>query len=449
MPAIARRPRPWQVVAMTLTARIVALMLAAQLALAGAAAAVLVANAQRAVAAEVAASVHAARNLVVATLATLAGTVPGEGLTAALAERLVEPRHARIAVYDGASGRTLGPGTAAPRPDPAPAWFARLVAPQGQATELPVVENRRVRGVVVIAGDPAAGTAEAWHDARALAALIGLGAAAQLVLTAAILRGGLRPLARLSDVVRRLSRGELATRAGPVSTPDLAPLAADLDRLGAALAAAHADRARLSRQVVGRGDQERKAIARDLHDEYGPCLFALRVEAQAIRDRSPDPAAREHAGNILAIADEIRRVNTALLSGLRPMAVGQLPLATVLSDMIDDLSRRHPAIRWTLTLPPDLPEPDEATALTLYRILQEGTTNALRHSDATAVTASVSHDAGGWSVTLSDDGRGLGGAPEGNGLSGMRERVALLGGSFGMRDSARGVTLHATLPPES
>ena len=68
MPAIARRPRPWQVVTMTLTARIVALMLAAQLALAGAAAAVLVANAQRAVAAEVAASVHAARNLVVATL---------------------------------------------------------------------------------------------------------------------------------------------------------------------------------------------------------------------------------------------------------------------------------------------------------------------------------------------------------------------------------------------
>ena len=131
------------------------------------------------------------------------------------------------------------------------------------------------------------------------------------------------------------------------------------------------------------------------------------------------------------------------------MAVGQLPLATVLSDMIDDLSRRHPAIRWTLTLPPDLPEPDEATALTLYRILQEGTTNALRHSGATAVTASVSHDAGGWSVTLSDDGRGLGGVPEGNGLSGMRERVALLGGSFGMRDSARGVTLHATLPPES
>ena len=282
-----------------------------------------------------------------------------------------------------------------------------------------------------------------------LAALIGLGAAAQLVLTAAILRGGLRPLARLSDVVRRLSRGELATRAGPVSTPDLAPLAADLDRLGAALAAAHADRARLSRQVVGRGDQERQAIARDLHDEYGPCLFALRVEAQAIRDRSPDPAACDHAGNILAIADEIRRVNTALLSGLRPMAVGQLPLATVLSDMIDDLSRRHPAIRWTLTLPPDLPEPDEATALTLYRILQEGTTNALRHSGATAVTASVSRDAAGWSVTLSDDGRGLGGAPEGNGLSGMRERVALLGGSFGMRDSARGVTLHATLPPES
>lgn len=432
---------------MSLTARIVALVLAAQLALFGAAAGVLVLNARASVAAEIDASVHAARNLVLTTLATLIGTVPGPDLPAALAERLVEPRHARIAVYDLLSGRTLHPGTRVARPDPAPGWFARLLAPQVQTTQLPIAENRRVHGMAMISADPATNTAEIWRDARSLALLMGVAAMAQAVLTAAIMRGGLRPLKRLSLVLNRLSHGDLTARAGNVRTPDLTMLAADVDRLGAALTHAQTDRARLSRQVVGRGDQERKAIARDLHDEYGPCLFALRVEAQAIRDRAADPAMRDHAENILTIADEIRRVNTALLSGLRPMAVGQLPFATVLSDMFADLAQRHDAVRWTLDLPAHLPEPDEATALTIYRILQEGTTNSLRHAGAARICARVTHDPGrGWTVVLSDDGRGLGGAPEGNGLSGMRERVALLGGSFDVQSGPGGVTVHATLP---
>ncbi|HRO14720.1 MAG TPA: histidine kinase, partial [Paracoccus sp. (in: a-proteobacteria)] len=252
--------------------------------------------------------------------------------------------------------------------------------------------------------------------------------------------------ARLSGVLGRLAHGNLTARAGPVAVPDLAPLAADVDRLAAALTAAQADRARLSRQVVERGDQERKAIARDLHDEYGPCLFALRVEAAAIRDAAADVRLRGHAENILAIADEIRRVNTALLSGLRPMAVGQLPLAAVLRDLFDDLAARHEGIDWSLEIAPDLPEPDEAAALTLYRILQEGTTNILRHSGARRAAARVGTGPQGWTVSLSDDGAGLGDAVEGNGLSGMRERVALLGGTFAVQSGTWGVTLSATLP---
>lgn len=433
---------------MTLTLRILALVLVVQLALVGGLSVLLAANAREAVAAEVEASKRAARELVVTTIATLIDAVPAHQLTAALADRLVQPRHARIMVYDLATGHMLVPATHAPPPEPAPEWFARLLAPRFQSTQLPVVENLHLRGHVVISADAGAEIAEIWEDARALALLLALAGLAQLALVPVILRGGLRPLARVSAVLNRLAHGDTEARIGRVGTPDLGPLAADVDRLGAALAAAQADRARLSRQVVERGDQERKAVARDLHDEYGPCLFALRVEAAAIRDASADPGLRDRAGNILAIADQIRQVNTALLSGLRPMAVGQLPLATVLSDMIEDLAQRHEGIAWSLDIAPGLPEPDEAVALTIYRILQEGTTNSLRHAGATRVAASVAHGPGGWQVSLSDDGQGLGGAAEGNGLSGMRERVALLGGSFEVRDGPEGVTLCATLPPE-
>lgn len=71
-----------------------------------------------------------------------------------------------------------------------------------------------------------------------------------------------------------------------------------------------------------RSDEERKAIARDLHDEYGPSLFALRAEAAALRDRSTNAMTRAQAEIILAIAAAIQRVNAALLANLRPMSIG-------------------------------------------------------------------------------------------------------------------------------
>lgn len=431
---------------MTLTARILALVVIVQLALGGALGAVLARNARASVASEVAASVQAGRALVLASVATLIDSVPGEGLVAALAERLVQPRHAQILLYDASTGRTLVPRSSTSAPDPAPRWFAAALTPPAHAVRLPLAENRHIRGLAMISADPRAEIADIWADARMLAAALALAGVLQAVLTWALLRRGLRPLARLSATLGRLAQGDLSARAGPVAVPDLAPLATDVDRLATALTAAQADRARLSRQVVERGDQERKAIARDLHDEYGPCLFTLRVEAAAIRDAATDARLRGHAENILTIADEIRRVNTALLSGLRPMAVGQLPLAAVLGDLFDDLAARHDRVAWDLDIAPGLPEPDEATALTIYRILQEGTTNILRHSGARRAAARIGIGRQGWTVSLSDDGAGLGDAAEGNGLSGMRERVAALGGIFAVQSGTRGVTLTATLP---
>ncbi|MDO5619984.1 MAG: histidine kinase [Paracoccus sp. (in: a-proteobacteria)] len=244
-----------------------------------------------------------------------------------------------------------------------------------------------------------------------------------------------------------LTRGDLSARIGPVAVPDLATLAAQADRLGDTLQQAQADRARLSRQVVTRGDEERKAIARDLHDEFGPCLFALRVEADALRQGFDNPAIRTHAETLAAIADQIGRVNRTLLDGLRPMAVGQLPLATVLADYIADLTRRFPDMRFDLDLPPGLPEPDEATALTLFRILQEGTPNALRHSGASRVSVTLRRDPADWRITIADDGRSIPDtARPGTGLSGMRERVLLLGGALHIGRAKVGTEIRASLP---
>lgn len=431
---------------LSLTTRILVLVLAVQLALVALLVAGGIDRLRRDIATETRMANATARDLVLATIGTMQGAVPADRLMALLPERLTEPRHARIGVLDALDGSLRQPRGPADPDQTVPLRFARLVAPEPQETRLPVVIDGRPRGYVLITADPAELIARAWRDITALLALALLATALQAALIALALRRALRPVGVIGARLADLTRGDLGSRIGPLSEPDLAPLAHHVDRLTDRLEQASTDRQRLQHQIVARADAERKAIARDLHDEMGPCLFALRVEADALRN-APDPATAQSAAQIGAIAQEITRINRALLGGLRPMAIGQLPLATVLRDYVDDLARRFPETRFALDVAAGLPEPDEATALTLFRILQEGSTNALRHAGARDIHARIWTDPAHYRIRLSDDGSGIApGQREGTGLTGMRERVTLVGGDLRLSSDAGGTTVEASLP---
>ncbi|MEO1910874.1 MAG: histidine kinase [Paracoccus sp. (in: a-proteobacteria)] len=390
---------------------------------------------------------QAARHLVLATIGTMQGAVPPDRIMALLPERLSEPPNARIAVLDARTGTPRRPAGVIDRPDGAPGWFRDLVAPQVTESRLPVVIAGRPQGMVVISGDPSRQIAVAWRDMRDLMALVLAMAALQGALVWWAVRQALRPVTALGTRLSEMTRGQLDDRIGTLRQPDLAPLARHVDQLADTLAQARLDRQRLQHQIVSRADAERKAIARDLHDEMGPCLFGLRVEADALATAAPDAATAGAARQIAAIADQIARLNRNLLNDLRPMAVGQLPLATVLGDFVDDLARRMPDIRFRLEIAAGLPEPDEATALTLFRIVQEGTTNVLRHAGARQVAIRLWTDPAHWRMILTDDGVGLGpDHREGTGLTGMRERITLLGGTLCIGAEGRGTQLQASLP---
>ncbi|WEF24892.1 ATP-binding protein [Paracoccus sp. S3-43] len=432
---------------LTLTQRIFLVILAVQAALFAALAVASLEGARRDIATETRLAVETARALVLATIGTMQGAVPPDRIMQLLPERLVVPRHVTLGtvdILDGVVRRARAPVQAQA---PAPPWFASLVAPDLLETRLPVVLEGRPRGYVFIATDPGAEIALAWRDLSAFLGLAAMAAVAQGLLILWATRQALRPVAAIASRLGDLRRGDLTARVGPVAQRDLAPIAAGVDDLAQALGQAQADRARLQRRVVTRGDEERKAVARDLHDEMGPCLFGLRVEADALRKAAPTPAVEAHAQAIADIAEEIARVNRALLGDLRPAAIGQLPRAAVLGDYLADLERRFPDLDIGLDLAPGLPEPDEATALTLFRIVQEGTTNALRHAAASRVTVRLWADPAHWRVVLADDGRGMApDAREGTGLTGMRERITLLGGDLTLSSGSGGTTIGASLP---
>ncbi|WP_207470039.1 hypothetical protein, partial [Paracoccus fontiphilus] len=221
---------------LSLTQRILLVILAVQLALFGALAAASLESVRRDVATETRLAVETARALVLATVGTMHGAVPPDRIMRLLPERLVVPRHVTLGTVDVLDGVVRrAPAPAAARP-PAPRWFAALVAPDLLETRLPVVLGGRPRGYVFIATDPGEEIALAWRNLSAFLGMAALAALAQAALILWATRGALRPVAAIASRLADLRRGDLKARVGPVAQRDLAPIAAGVDDLAQALA---------------------------------------------------------------------------------------------------------------------------------------------------------------------------------------------------------------------
>ncbi|KMK65538.1 histidine kinase [Puniceibacterium sp. IMCC21224] len=417
---------------------------------------VLVFNARDAVDLEVTSGAQSARALVIATLgAAMRDTAPADVLPR-LADILVAPRHVDLALIDARRGvlplPEIGDRT---QPDTAPDWFRRLVMPTLRETRIPVQANGVVYGYVSMTTAPDDEIAEVWQDVTSLFWIVALTALLSAVMLAVLVHRSLRPLDDLRMALRRLREGDLTARLGHRGSADLEPILAGFDALSESLQIAESDRAVLNRRIVELGDAERRAIAMELHDEFGPCLFGLRVKASGIARAARadgNAALAAEADVILSIVAQIQASNTRLLTTLRPMAIGQLPLLEALRDLFDAFRKTHPAVDWHLDLPASLPETPEILDLTVYRFFQEGTTNALRHGNPQHIQLRIETDCTTLRLMLEDDGLGIPDShTEGRGLTSMRDRISAVGGQLMItRTDDGGTRLSVGLPlPQS
>ena len=214
-------------------------------------------------------------------------------------------------------------------------------------------------------------------------------------------------------------------------------------------------------------EEERRDIANELHDEAGPCLFGITANASSIQNlanQRPDKSSPEisrRVGEIMSITERLKLLNRALLKKLRPIPVGRTKLAELLEELIAGFRRRHPDAHIAVTFGRLAESYGEAVDLTLYRCIQEGITNAIRHGKAGTVsvdleTMQATRRNGGRRerakliLDLSDDGIGMPqSTPKGFGLTAMTERIRSLGGSC-MIESApkKGTRIHIEIPVE-
>ena len=213
-----------------------------------------------------------------------------------------------------------------------------------------------------------------------------------------------------------------------------------------------AENQRLALNYVDLREREHKALARDLHDELGQYVNAMKLDAVTLREAAAEqqPAIQAAAQAMITNLDRVYGVLRGLIGQLRPVGFDDLGMVAALEHFINEWRARLPAVSIELSTGDDLDPLDEIRGLVVYRLVQEAMTNMARHSAATQVRVGIHRaSAGRIDVVIADDGRGadLSVPRNGLGLIGMRERVAALGGELSLATApGQGFTIRASLP---
>lgn len=354
-------------------------------------------------------------------------------------------------------GQSEGLGKTPPR------WFASIVPIfLGSHAEVvrPVSPRAASAGTVVATPDAAAAISLAWEYVLNVIDVALLMAAAIALLASLAIAHALAPARAIVTALQRMARGQYRTRLPRFRSMELAMIGSAVGELGGRLEEATEQRAALTRRLIEIRGDERRALARELHDEFGQNLSAILAFADTIETASARENRDDRDDGIAQDARMISQATHHLMASLRdalkrlrnPLPE-ELGLEASLVNLVDSWrsqSAARPTIQ--LDLRGDLTDISGPAATTAYRVAQECLTNALRHGTAREISLRIERRAGednALLIRVEDDG---GGDAErvarsaGFGLTGIRERVTAAGGSLSILPARGGLSVAATIP---
>ncbi|HET7794339.1 MAG TPA: HAMP domain-containing protein [Rhizobacter sp.] len=344
----------------------------------------------------------------------------------------------------------------------APGWFDALVAPPLAVQSLDLPD-----GKLTVQANASRAVLDAWDEAIVLVLGAVLTLAALNLLVYWLVGRTVRPFGQIVGALNQVESGRFDVTLPPLPGAEAGTIGKAFNRMVGMLqdhieTERRAVRAELqlsesrdlARWVDQQIEQERHLIARELHDELGQSVTAMRSMALSIAQRmkTQDPQA-EAAARV--IAEESSRLYDAMhgiIPRLTPLVLDNFGLAEALADLVERTRRSHPGVQIDLHTETGEARLGSDAALALYRAAQEGLTNALRHGQARHIELSLRASADGVSLDVADDGAGLpadwANKKGHHGLRWLAERVQGLGGTFELKPAAaRGVLLSVRLPP--
>ena len=295
----------------------------------------------------------------------------------------------------------------------------------------------------------AAGLDLTLSDQRRQFLVLALSLVLTLVVNIWLLRRRFEPLERLLDTMERIDLSSPGRRveldeATAGATSDILRLSAAFNRM---LERVEGERRRSGQLALKAQEEERKRVARDLHDEVNQALTALLLRLEAAAQHAP-PELRAELDQTKQLANRAMVELLDLARQLRPAALDDHGLKAALATQVRHIDRRGPA-RASLDLDQDLEGVPQDVELVIYRVAQEALTNASRHSQASHVGVRLGRVDSRVVLEVADDGKGFAFADEtkGLGLSGMRERALLVNGRLEVDSRpGKGTTIRLEVP---
>lgn len=364
-------------------------------------------------------------------------------------------RHVQ-AVLTAPDGAVLARSRLLP-PDPkAPPWFVRLVGTHEAERPIALPPALARVGTLTLRPDPRNELAEAWSDTVLTLTIMAVFFVMVLALAFATIRAALAPIRDIGAALERVGAGDYSARLAPPVAEELEPLRAGFNGMARRLEDMNLQNRALNEQMVSLQEEERAELARDLHDEVAPFLFAVGADTTMVRQflaKGGDPAQALAAIGPRAdsIAEAVKHMQHHLkhvLRRLAPSALLDLGLAGAIDNLVAFWRARRPGIAFEIEVGGDpLDPPLDAIA---FRVVQESVSNAIRHGAPRKIEITVDVDAAQATIVVEDDGGGFpGGAPSfGFGLTGMQERVRAVGGTIRIRNrpTGHGASVEARLP---
>lgn len=340
-----------------------------------------------------------------------------------------------------------------------PDWFVKLVAPKVETVE------RKIRyGTLVVSSSSAGSLREAWSG---FSQLIWAGLVFFVLLNVMVyvlLSYSLRPIKNILASINRMEQGDLTTRLPVFNLPEFERIGHSLNRMAESLTAERQleENRQLTHLIQQHIEDERRSLARELHDELGQYVTAIKTFAVGIANKTKPgennpglPDIEAHARVIVSAANQIYDGMHNIVRKLRPGSLDNLGLAETLKDVVSIFQTQNPEIKINLQLKGDLHGLGETVSINLYRIVQESLNNALKYAYATTIEiALIKSVTGDLKLIISDNGIGMDietvDQTKHFGLLGMRERVQGLHGTFNMEAANNnGTAIYINIPHQT
>ncbi len=334
-------------------------------------------------------------------------------------------------------------------------FYRRLFNPGFEITR-PVVFNNRVYGSLTVTPTAEMEIAHAWENIRSLLGLSAVTVLAVCLLVYLSINRALQPARIIVAGLESMEKGNLSYRLPPFELIEWQRTASAINQLAASQQQLLAERQKLAVKLISIQEEERRYLARELHDEFGQCLAAVNAVAASIAHTAEQqcPVLVGEADHISRISEHMMDSVRDLLRRLRPAELDELGLAAGLNSLVSGWNTRGGGkIRYQLDIAGDcvlLPEP---LTVTLFRVTQECLTNIAKHSAAANAKVTLTINADAVALAVEDDGIATGlpfADGPGIGLLGIRERVTALHGQLTLAIAKpHGLIVEAWLPIRS